>query len=232
MRSAPTGAVDLAGAAAGPDLTFRAAELHVGAWLADAMHGLFTVSAFAATLAFHNAAARHLYALGREGLLPRRLGRVGGRHGSPGGAVVAQNVFDVVLIAAGALLVADPYGEVFLWTDSIGVLGIMAMQALAALAVRAYFRGGGRGMSAARVVWSPLLSCAGPAVLAVVHFDLLTGRTGVVNAVLLVLLPTVLLTRRTGVVNALCWCPCRRCCSPGSRWPGGSGAAIPSGTRR
>lgn len=100
-------AVDLAGEAAGPDLTFRAAELHVGAWLADAMHGLFTVSAFAATFAFHNAAARHLYELRREGLLPRRLGRVSGRHGSPGGAVVAQSVFDVVLIAAGALLVAD-----------------------------------------------------------------------------------------------------------------------------
>lgn len=73
-------AADLAGAAAGPDLTFRAAELHVGAWLADALHGLFTVSAFAATLAFHNAAAHHLYALGREGLLVpapvlRRSGR-------------------------------------------------------------------------------------------------------------------------------------------------------------
>lgn len=190
-------AVDLAGAAAGPDLTFRAAELHVGAWLADAMHGLIIVSAFAATLAFHNAAARYLYALGREGLLPRRLGRVSGRHGSPVGAVVAQSVFNLVLIAAGALLAADPYGEVFLWTNSIGVLGIMAMQALAALAVWAYFRRDRRGMSAARVVWSPLLSCAGLAVLtvlAVVHFDLLTGRTGVVNAVLLVPLPAVLLT--------------------------------------
>ncbi|MDX3768382.1 MULTISPECIES: hypothetical protein [unclassified Streptomyces] len=61
-------------------------------------------------------------------------------------------------------------------TNSIGVLGIMAMQAFAALAVWAYFRRDRRGMRAARVVWSPLLSCAGPAVLAVVavvHFDLL-----------------------------------------------------------
>ncbi|WP_406291922.1 hypothetical protein [Streptomyces sp. NBC_00624] len=102
-----------------------------------------------------------------------------------------------MLIAAGALLVADPYGEVFLWTNSIGVLGIVTMQALAALAVWAYFRRDRRGMSAARVVWSPLLSCAGLAVLtvlAVVHFDLRTGRTGVVNAVLLAPLPAVLLT--------------------------------------
>ncbi|MFB6625978.1 APC family permease [Streptomyces sp. NPDC056374] len=188
-------AVELARAADGPELTFRAAELYAGPWLADAMHGLIVVSAFAATLAFHNAAARYLYALGREGLLPRRLGTVSGRHGSPGGAVAAQTAFNLAVVGAGALLAADPYGEVFLWTNSVGVLGIMGMQALAALAVWAYFRRDRHGLSAARVVWAPLVSCAGLAVLtvlAVVHFDLLTGRTGAVNTALLVPLPVVL----------------------------------------
>jgi amino acid transporter len=36
---------------------------------------LFISSVFAALLAFHNAVARYLYALGREGLVPERLGR-------------------------------------------------------------------------------------------------------------------------------------------------------------
>ncbi|MEU4106830.1 hypothetical protein AB0F16_40900, partial [Streptomyces tanashiensis] len=58
-----------------------------------------------------------------------------------------------------------------------------------------YFRRDRMGLSAARVVWAPLISCAGLALLtvpAVVHFDLLTGRTGAVNTALLVPLPVVL----------------------------------------
>lgn len=188
-------AVAMARAAAGPDLAFKAGELYVGAWLADTMHALIIVSAFAATLAFHNAAARYLYALGREGLLPRHLGEVSARHGSPGGAVIAQTAFNLLVVLAGALLAADPYTVVFLWTNSTAVLGIMLMQAMAALAVWAFFRHDRRGMSAARVVWAPLVSFAGLAlltVLAVFHFDLLTGETGLVNVVLLAPLPLVL----------------------------------------
>ncbi|MFD3563689.1 APC family permease [Streptomyces sp. NPDC058686] len=189
-------AVAMARAAAGPELTFRAGELYVGAWLSDAMHALVIVSAFAATLAFHNAAARYLYALGREGLLPRRLGVVSARHGSPGVAVSAQTVFNLLVILVGAALAADPFSQVLIWTNSIAVLGIMVMQALAALAVWAFFRRDRRGMSAARVVWSPLIAFAGLAlltVLAVLHFDLLTGASDTVNAVLLAPLPVVLL---------------------------------------
>ncbi|MET9346522.1 APC family permease [Streptomyces termitum] len=188
-------AVGIARGPGGTDLTFLAAEKFAGPWLADAMHGLIVVSAFAATLAFHNAGSRYLYALGREGLLPRALGRVSGAHGSPGGAVVAQSGFNLLVVVAGALLAADPYGEVFLWTNSVGVLGIMAMQALTALAVWSYFRRDRKGLPALRVVVAPLVSCAGLAlltVLAVVHFDLLTGRTGAVNTALLVPLPLVL----------------------------------------
>ncbi|MFF1912969.1 APC family permease [Streptomyces sp. NPDC058239] len=190
-------AVEMARAAAGPDLTFKAGELYVGAWLADTMHALIIVSAFAATLAFHNAAARYLYALGREGLLPRRLGEVSARHGSPSGAVIAQTAFNLLVVLAGAVLAADPYTVVFLWTNSTAVLGIMLMQAMAALSVWAFFRHDRRGMSAARVVWAPLVSFAGLAlltVLAVFHFDLLTGETGLVNVVLLAPLPLVLVT--------------------------------------
>ncbi|WP_406101956.1 APC family permease [Streptomyces sp. NBC_01003] len=189
-------AVAMARAATGPELTFRAGELYVGSWLADTMHALVIVSAFAATLAFHNAAARYLYALGREGLLPRRLGIVSARHGSPGIAVSTQTVFNLLVILLGAALAADPFSQVLIWTNSIAVLGIMVMQALAALAVWAFFRRDRRGMSAARVVWSPLIAFAGLAlltVLAVLHFDLLTGASDTVNAVLLAPLPVVLL---------------------------------------
>ncbi|MFE0426891.1 APC family permease [Streptomyces sp. NPDC058953] len=187
--------VSMARTADGPQLTFTAAEHFVGRWLADSMHVLIVISAFAATLAFHNAAARYLYALGREGLLPRRLARVSPKQGSPAAAVVVQTAVGLVIVLGGALIGADPYGEIFLWSNSTGVLGIMIMQALAALAVVFFFRRDRQGMPVWRVVVAPLIAFAGLAalaVLAVVHFDLLTGRTGGVNIALLIPLPVVL----------------------------------------
>ncbi|MFI1866061.1 APC family permease [Streptomyces jumonjinensis] len=187
--------VAMARAADGPQLTFTAAEQFVGRWLADSMQVLIVISAFAATLAFHNAAARYLYALGREGLLPRRLAAVSPKQGSPAAAVVVQTVFGLVVVLGGALLGADPYSEIFLWSNSMGVLGIMIMQALAALAVFFFFRRDRRGMPLWRVVVAPLIAFAGLAVLTLLalwHFDLLTGRTGAVNAALLVPLPVAL----------------------------------------
>ncbi|MFI9776053.1 hypothetical protein ACIHCV_15230 [Streptomyces sp. NPDC051956] len=74
--------------------------------------------------------------------------------------------------------------------------GILGHRGTAALAVWAFFRRDRRGMSAARMVWSPLIAFAGLAlltVLAVLHFDLLTGASDTVNAVLLAPLPVVLL---------------------------------------
>ena len=54
---------------------FAAATDYVGRWASIAMRVLIITSAFAATLAFHNAAARSFYALGRERVLPAALGR-------------------------------------------------------------------------------------------------------------------------------------------------------------
>ncbi|AXI76257.1 APC family permease [Peterkaempfera bronchialis] len=187
-------AVRVAQGSDGSDLVFNAAGRFVGSWLSDSMHVLIITSAFAATLAFHNAAARYLYALGREGLLPRRLGRVSPRSGSPGTAVAMQSLVAAAVIAVGALSGADPYAVVFLWPNGTGVLGIMAMQALAALAVFGFFRRDRRGVSAFRAVWAPLLSCLGISVLTVlaaIRFDLLTGASGAINLGLVAPIPVV-----------------------------------------
>jgi amino acid transporter len=55
-----------------PDPTaflFALGETYIGAVLTTVMSLLFISSVFAALLAFHNAVARYLYALGREGLV-------------------------------------------------------------------------------------------------------------------------------------------------------------------
>ncbi|MEV0371326.1 APC family permease [Streptomyces sp. NPDC050636] len=186
----------------GTDMVFTATQRFVGAWAADAMHVLLITSAFAATLAFHNGATRYFYALGREGLLPRRLGTVTARHRSPAAAVILQSALALAVVLGTVTAGQDPYSVTFLWTNGTGILGVMLLQALAALAVYGFFRGDRRGLSGWRVVVAPLLSCAGLVVLIVLicrNFALLTGASTAVNVALLAPLP---LAFGTGLVIA------------------------------
>jgi amino acid transporter len=69
-----------------PDPTvflFVLGQTYIGTALTIVMSLLFISSVFAALLAFHNAVARYLYALGREGLVPAQLGRTHTKHLSP-----------------------------------------------------------------------------------------------------------------------------------------------------
>ncbi|WP_055696980.1 APC family permease [Streptomyces silaceus] len=196
-------AQDVANGAGGADMVFTATERFAGAWAADSMHVLLITSAFAATLAFHNGAARYFYALGREGLLPARLGTVSARTRAPAVAVVTQSVIALAVLVATLLSGADPYDVTFLWTNGSGILGVMLMQALAALAVYGFFRRDRRGMPAWRVAVAPLLACAGLAVMIVLvcaNLDLLTGASSGVNAALIAPLPLLFLA---GVAVAL-----------------------------
>lgn len=75
-----------------------------------------------------------------------------------------------------------------------GILGVMLLQALAALAVYGFFRRDRRGMPAWRVIAAPLVACAGLAVLIVLvcaNLDLLTGASGGVNVALIAPLPAL-----------------------------------------
>ncbi|MFH9224288.1 APC family permease [Streptomyces lydicus] len=178
----------------GTDMVFAATRRFAGARAADAMQLLLVTSAFAATLAFHNDATRYFYALGRERLLPRRLGTVTARTRSPAAAVVLQSALALLVVLATVLTGQDPYTVTFLWSNGTGIVGIMLLQALAALAVVGFFRHDRRGLPAWRVVAAPLAACAGLAVLLVLvcrHFALLTNAPAGVNLALLVPLPMV-----------------------------------------
>lgn len=62
------------------DLLFNQADAYVGELLKDIMGVLLCTSLLASMVAVHNASARYLFALGRERLLPARLGRSHPRH--------------------------------------------------------------------------------------------------------------------------------------------------------
>ncbi|UFQ13938.1 MULTISPECIES: APC family permease [Streptomyces] len=187
-------AQEVANGKGGADMVFTATERFTGGWAADSMHVLIITSTFAATLAFHNGAARYFYALGRENLLPARLGTVSAKTRAPAAAVVTQSATALAVIVATVVGGADPYSVTFLWSNGSGILGVMLMQALAALAVHGFFRRDRRAMPAWRVVAAPLVACAGLAVMIVLvcaHLDLLTGASAGVNAALILPLPVL-----------------------------------------
>lgn len=185
-------AVAVAGSAEGADMVFTATAQYAGKWAGDAMRLLIVTSCFAAALAFHNASTRYFFALGREGVLPRGLARISPRNGSPVVAVAVQCALTLIIIGAGIIAGSDPYSVIFLWTNGTGIIGIMALQALAALSVVFFFRSNRRGFGAGRVLVAPLtagLLLSVMIYLVMVNFDLLTGASATVNILLVIPVP-------------------------------------------
>jgi amino acid transporter len=130
-----------------PSVFYPLADRYVGAPLTAAMEILAVTSSFACAMAFYNTAARYLFALGREGILPATLARTSTRH-SPVAAAMAVTILSGVYVLGFVLY--DPSNEGALaelgtWTPLLGVLGILAVQALTSVAVISFFLTKARG---------------------------------------------------------------------------------------
>ncbi|MGW5465400.1 APC family permease [Streptomyces sp. NPDC003996] len=183
--------------AAGKDpvgLFFTAISTYVGGWAADLMHVFIVTSVIASLLAFHNAINRYVLALAEEGVLPRRLGRIHPRHRSPYVAGIAQTVLGAVVVLAFWAAHADPYQQLLLWVNTPGMIGLLLLQLLAAIAVPCYFRRVRHAEGALRTVVAPVLATvllATAIALVVTHIDLFTGASATVNVLLVVVAPAV-----------------------------------------
>jgi len=183
-----------------PDPTrflFQMADIYVGRWLSAVMGVLFVTSVFAGLLAFHNAAARYFYALGREGLLPAGLGRTHCRHSSPHIGSMVQTAIGVAVVALFAAAGADPVLTLFSWLTNVATLGVIALMALASVAVPAYFsRHSDLAGSALRTRVAPVaagVALAAALTVAILHFDVLTGSTGLSHILLPAVIPAAAL---------------------------------------
>ena len=173
---------------------FAAMTTYVGTWATDLMRVLIVTSLFAALLAFHNAITRYTYALASEGALPRRLGHIHPVHKSPYIAGYVQTALAAAVVAGFAIAHADPYLQLLLWVNTPGVIGIVALQALAAFAVWRYFRRNQHTESAARTLVAPLAAgilLSGAALLIVWKIGLLTAASPAVNWTLIGSVPAV-----------------------------------------
>jgi amino acid transporter len=114
--------------------------------LATIMQILILTGSFACAMAFHNIAMRYFYAMGREGVLPRTLGKTHPVHKSPYVASVTQTVISVAIIAIWGIFsgFGNAYGTAYVRVYTMmavqGVVWILAIQALCALAIIVYFR--------------------------------------------------------------------------------------------
>ena len=129
---------------------FIPAQHYGGLLLKDCLSWFIITGSFACGMAFHNTTARYMYSLGREGVLPRFLGRTHPRYHSPHLASTFQSVVAALIVLAFALFAAvdtklgaaDSVGflQVYGLMAVMGVVSILAIQSIVSLAIFNYFR--------------------------------------------------------------------------------------------
>jgi amino acid transporter len=123
---------------------FVLADNHTFGFMRTMMDFLVVSGFFACSFAFHNNASRYFYSLGRDGLLPRALGRTHPTHKSPyiaAGVQVTIAIATVMIFAVGG---ADPIVHLATWLPIFCTLSVLLVQFLVCLAVIGYFNRVGR----------------------------------------------------------------------------------------
>ncbi|MCO6185160.1 APC family permease [Rhizobium sp. L1K21] len=160
------------------DLFMNTAGARVGNWLKVAMTALLITSLFAAALSFQNTISRYLFALGRDGLLPKALGNAHPVHRSPKFASHSYTVVAVVFVGISAVLSLDPYTILYSWLAAAAALSILIVQILVCFAILRFFNADQRGATLWQSRLSPILAIAGLGgftLIALSNLSLLTG---------------------------------------------------------
>jgi amino acid transporter len=99
---------------------------------------LLCTSLLATYIAIHAAASRYVYALASEGLLPRLLSRSDETRKVPVAATIFISVVTVICLSSIARSHTNPYAAIIPVLIGVGALGIIALQAAAAIAILFY----------------------------------------------------------------------------------------------
>ncbi|WP_227818288.1 APC family permease [Nitrogeniibacter aestuarii] len=171
---------------------YMLSDRYVGPTLTTVLRGMFMISVYAGLIAFHNSIARYLYALGRSRVLPGILGQTHPQHRSPHYASIVQSVLSLIVVGFFAAIGADPVRTLFAWLSNLATLSVLILMVMTSAAVFVFFRRTDGGPGIVRVRIMPVLSAIGLTavlVLAIFHFNALTGASNLVAAALIGLLP-------------------------------------------
>ena len=118
----------------------------------DVMEWLIITSTFACAMAFHAAATRYFYAMGREGILKKWLGYTHKRWQSPYAGSFFQSGVAAVLVLLFIIMwyvskatqnfanfQNAPYSELYGWLSILGTFWVLLMMTLSGLATIRYF---------------------------------------------------------------------------------------------
>ncbi|MDQ8044396.1 MAG: APC family permease [Solirubrobacteraceae bacterium] len=113
-----------------------------GSWLKFLFELFMITSSFACSMAFFNTGARYLFSLSREGLLPKAFAQTHAKHKTPVNAALAVTAIVFVWNAAFTISFPDTLSaltKIATWTPLMGVMGILAVQAICSFAIIRYF---------------------------------------------------------------------------------------------
>lgn len=114
-------------------------ETYVHSSVADIASFLLLTSSFAACLAIQNVASRYMYALGRDGVLFKKLGAVNRKHGSPMIASAVCGVIMLIVLLIPIFVGLDSTGSYTILTG-IGGYCMVGIWAATSVAIFVYFR--------------------------------------------------------------------------------------------
>lgn len=158
----------------------------MGLYAGDALSVLVTTSAFAAVLGLFNNSSRYLFALARDGVLPRFAARTHPVYGSPYCAGIPILALMVLVVLGFAIAGGDPLLALATSLTGLGSVGLMALLACTAFAIPIYFVGSGIPHKMLPAVVCPALGAvmiSVGVVLSIRNYSALTGSTSpVINA--------------------------------------------------
>jgi amino acid transporter len=151
-------AVETAAGAAPVDVWLIPVKANLGSLPYGAYRILLVVGSFACAMAFHNAASRYVYAIGRElpsAKLRSSIGGVSAKHQSPAVASSIVTIFNIVMVLMFATLstayITDasgnpvsepsliPYQVIYTVPSLVGTAFILVVQVMCSFAVIGYF---------------------------------------------------------------------------------------------
>ena len=153
---------------------YPVAQQFSGVFIKDLFQILIITGSFACSLAFWNTSNRYLFSMGREGILPRVLGRTHSTHKSPFVSTLVVGMFVIILtlgfglgILGGAqrkalgIGVSNPLvalDQIGTWLPFQGNLLLLPIMVLCSLAIITYFLRDGRdGFHPFKTLIAPLL---------------------------------------------------------------------------
>jgi amino acid transporter len=155
---------------------YPAVQNFVGVWLKDLFEIFIITGSFACSLAFWNTSNRYLFSMGREGILPRALGRTHSTHKSPFIATAFVATFCVIftllfatgLVGAGqrhalGIGVSDPLvalTQIGTWLPYQGNMDLFPIMAICSIAIMIYFVRTRDGFHWFKTLVAPILAAA------------------------------------------------------------------------